>query len=379
MYRYIVVCLIFLLTTSCGGEKETPDAEVKPYVTSTDNTVSLTADQVKNVGIETGQPLLKSISEELILQGKVDVMPQGKVSVSFPLGGFVKISRLLPGMNVKKGQVLAELEDMQLIELQQDYLMAKEKFILTESEYIRQRDLNASKASSDKVFQQARSERETQWILMNALRQKLSVIGINPDDLKPENITNSVEILSPVNGFVSKVNVNAGKYTAPTDILFELIDPQKIYLVLNVFEKDLNSLSIGQRVTAFTNSDPEKLLPAKIVQISKSLNEDRMAEVHCQFENYNATMLPGLFMNGRVSITSKKALTVAEGAVVRWENKHYVFSETGVGQYKMDEVVLGSANEGWQQITSPSINSSTRLVNKNAYSLLMKIKNSEEE
>src|SRR5690606_31696233 len=127
-------------------------------------------------------------------------------------------------------------------------------------------------------FQQAKAEMETQRILMNALARKLEVIGIAPKTLTPDNISKTVPILSPIDGFVSKVNVNVGKYTAPTDMLFELVDPHDIHLSLNVFEKDLNTLSVGQRVTAYTNADPSRKFTAEIILIGKSLTDDRMAE-----------------------------------------------------------------------------------------------------
>lgn len=379
MKRYIIASLSVLMLAACESESEAPDTDTKPGVVSSETTVSLSADQLKTVSIETGQPTMEGISEVLTLQGKVDVPPQGTVSLSFPLGGYLKSTRMLPGMTVKKGQILAELEDMQFIELQQDYLTSKEKFFLAESEFTRQRDLNASKASSDKVFQQARSEMETQRILMNALAQKLEVIGLNPANLRPDNISKTVSIISPINGFVSKVNVNVGKYTAPTDMLFELVDPSDIHLVLNVFEKDLSSLSVGQSVTAFTNSEPHKKLQAKIILISKNLDQDRMAEVHCHVERYSPSLVPGMFINGNVSVNNQNALTVPEEAVVRWENKFYVFTDSGNGQFEMVEVNPGVTSEGKQQIDSATIHANSKVVIKNAYYLLMKIKNTEDK
>jgi cobalt-zinc-cadmium efflux system membrane fusion protein len=185
MIRYIIGCLGLLFLFSCESElkKESVGTSENKTVATSKQMVSFNPEQLKSVGIEVGTPQLENISGVLSLQGKIDVPPQSTISLSFPLGGYLKSTRMLPGMQVKKGQVLAELEDMQFIQLQQDYLTARENFILAESEFNRQRDLNASKASSDKVFQQARAEMETQRILRNALEQKLQVIGIILPDL----------------------------------------------------------------------------------------------------------------------------------------------------------------------------------------------------
>jgi cobalt-zinc-cadmium efflux system membrane fusion protein len=381
MKRYIIICLHLWLLSSCGKDPKTgaADAPENTDSTSLTQTVSFNAQQLKSVGVEVGTPQLEKISGTLSLQGKIDVPPQSTVSLSFPLGGYLRSTKMLPGMHVKKGQVLAQLEDMQFIQLQQDYLTAKEKFMLAETEFSRQKDLNASKAASDKVFQQARAEMETQRILTSALAQKLEVIGIDPAHLKSDNISKSVAIVSPINGFVSKVNVNVGKYTSPTDMLFELVDPRDIHLALNVFEKDLNALSVGQHVVAYSNSEPGKKFNAEIILISKNLDQDRMAEVHCHFEKYNPALVPGMYINGEVSVQNKNALTVPEEAIVRWENKFYVFTDKGSGTFEMMEVTPGVINQGKQQIEAKGLNGDTRMVVKNAYALLMKIKNTEKE
>ncbi len=381
MKPYIFITISLFLWTAC---EKNPDRGSTPTTHSTvtnpaNEVVKFTREQQRNAGIEVSAPTIETLNSTLTLQGSIDVPPQSTISLSFPLGGYLKSTRMLPGMPVKKGQVLAEIEDMQFIQLQQDYLTAKEKLTLSVSEFERQRDLNANKASSDRMYQQARTDMETQRILVNALAQKLELIGIAPEKLTAMSIHKSVPIVSPIDGFVSEVNVNVGKYTAPTDMLFELVDPRDIHLSLKVFEKDLNKLSIGQEVTAYTNADPNKLYTAKIILIEKSLDQDRMAEVHCHLDRHSATLVPGMFMNGKVSLTSNQAITVAEDAVVRWENKSYVFVEKDQEQFQMVEVQPGVIDKGKQQIEAPTVDSGKKIVTKNAYSLLMKIKNVEEE
>lgn len=379
MKTNIILMAVLWTCLSCGSDTEQQQAENPAETELATKLVSFDPEQIRNVGIEVGNPSLKQVSGVLTLQGKIDVPPQSTISLSFPLGGYLKATRMLPGMRVKKGQVLAELEDIQFIQLQQDYLTAQAKFELAQSEFVRQKDLNQNKASSDKVFQQARAEMETQRILMNALAQKLEIIGISAARLTAENISRSVPILSPINGFVSKVNVNVGKYTSPTDMLFELVDPRDIHLALSVFEKDLGTLAVGQSVTAYTNGDPDRKFNAEIILIGKSLNDDRTAEVHCHFTKFSPLLVPGMFMNGEVSIQSARALTVPEDAVVRWQNRSYVFAERDKGRFEMVEVEPGPARDGWVQISGKGIDVHSQLVFRNAYTLLMKMKNAEKE
>ncbi|GAB3806707.1 efflux RND transporter periplasmic adaptor subunit [Spirosoma humi] len=380
MKPFIICSLCLLVLASCNKNKPTETIQVPAKADSpTRQNVSFTSQQLRSVGIDVGHPQRQSVSGVLTLQGTVSIPPQGTVSVSFPLGGYLKSTDMLAGMAVHKGEVLAILEDMQYIQLQQDYLTANERFLLAQSEYNRQRDLNATKASSDKVYQQAKAEMESQRILMNALGQKLTLIGINPTNLRADNISRSIAIRSPINGVVAKINANVGKYTAPTDVLFELVDLRDIHLVLNVFEKDLAKLSVGQPIMAYTNGESRRRFRAEIILINKNLNADRMAEIQCHFKDYSVSLVPGTFMNGEVSVTTKQALTVPESAIVRWENKSYVFTEQEYGHFTMVEVTPGLLNQGKQQIEGPGITDQTKLVLKNAYALLMKIKNTETE
>lgn len=376
MKKYIAAFTLVLALFSCGNKKneENKDADVKSI-----NIIKLTSEQVKNAGLEIGNPVLKNVKDVLQLKGTVTVPPKSVISISIPLGGYVKSTNLIAGMNVHKGQVLAVLEDMQFIELQQDYLMAKEKFELAQNEHRRQKELNANKAASDKVLEQITTEMRTQRITMSSLEQKLNLLGINAKILNVNTISKTIKVISPINGLVSKVNVNVGKHVDPTDMLFELIDKKDIVLTLNAFEKDVASLSIGQTVMAFANGSDSKKYASKIAYINQSLNGDRAAEIICKVNTYNPALLPGLFINAEVEVENQKALTVPEDAVVRWQGKFYVFTALENNQFQMVEVKSGVKNEGYSQITSNAISSSSKVVTKNAYTLLMSAMNNDEQ
>ncbi|WP_127132851.1 efflux RND transporter periplasmic adaptor subunit [Pseudoflavitalea rhizosphaerae] len=379
MKQIILSCVVAILFTACGGKKEEKENVPQTDSVVAAQTVSLSAQQRSNAGIEVGFPQYENISSTIALQGMVDVPPQNTVKLSFPLGGYIKSTNMLPGKTVKKGQVMAYIEDMQFIQLQQDFLTAKTNFAFYEKEYERQRYLNSSKASSDKVFQQAKTDMDKENILINSLAEKLKLLGIDPNNLTPVNIRKEIPVLSPINGFVSKINISIGKYTSPTDILFELIDPSDLHLSLKVFEKDLPKIAVGERVYAYSNNNPDKKYAARVFLVNRTFDENRSTEIHCHFDKHAAELVPGMFMNGDVAVQDVKSLVVPEEAVVRWANKHYVFVEKGNGDFTMTEVLPGVLNGNKQQIESKEISADTKLVLKNAFSLLMKLMNAEEE
>lgn len=372
--KYLLL-LAALAFSQCRNKSE--EAE-KNASKAENNVVILTDAQLKNAPITTTQLSDRNIATQLKLNGKIDVPPQSLVSVSVPLGGFLKNTRLLPGMQVKKGEVIAELEDPQYIRLQQDYLQAKSKLHFAQLDYNRQKDLNDSQAASDKVMQQAQAEMSNQQIQLNALAQQLRLININPDKLSTGTIVKGIRIYSNINGFVSKVNVNIGKYVNPSEVLFELINPNDIVLNLRVYEKDISHLKIGQHVITYTNNDPGKKTPAEIILISKDIGMDGTADVHCRFQQHDKSLLPGMYMNAVVELQSTFSRALPEESIVDFEGKSYVFSVTGKQKYTMLTVTPGTQENGYVQIQNSSELTGKNIVVQNAYTLLMKLKNAAE-
>ncbi len=374
---HLMACSIAFSLFSCGSKTTTEESSEEVATETT--TAKLSPAKIQNIGIQTGKIQMESFSTILKVSGKVDVPPQNLISVSVPLGGYLKSSHLIPGMFVKKGETIAIIEDQQYIQLQQDYLTSASKISFLENEFQRQKELNQSKASSDKIFQQSEMELKTQKILVKSLAEKLKLAGINPEKLSENSISKSISLLSPINGYVSKVNVNIGKYIAPTDVMFELVNTSDIHLALKIFEKDLGNLAIGQKVVAYTNTNPQKKYDCEILLMGKSLNEESSTDVHCHFETYDKNLIPGTFMNAEIAITNAQAYLLPEDAIVRFENKHYIFVKKTKTDFEMMEVGIGNTEKGLTEIENGGNLMSYEIVLKGAYSLLMSLKNKSEE
>ena len=211
-----------------------------------------------------------------------------------------------------------------------------------------------------------------------SLSEKLKLIGINPENLSEKTISRSIDIRSPIYGYVSHVNVNIGKYVNPSDVLFELVNPTDIHLGLTIYEKDLDKIFIGQKLQAFTNHKPDLKYPCEIILIGKDLSEERSVEVHCHFEKYDKTLIPGMFMNAELEINSNNAKVLPDEAIVRFENINYAFIATSKNTFKMVEVKLGSSEKGLTEVTMDDSFNNKNFVLNGAYNLLMQLKNKEE-
>ncbi|MBB6270025.1 cobalt-zinc-cadmium efflux system membrane fusion protein [Pedobacter cryoconitis] len=376
----ILTSALIILFSSCKNEQKeekTAAKEQTQKLKTDEDLVQLLPAQIKNSGIEVGDFQNKEMHTTLKVNGVIDVPPENIVSISIPLGGYVKKMALIPGMKVGKGSVLATVEDQQYIQLQQDYLTAKSRLKFAEADYNRQKGLNATKATSDKLFQQSESEFSNQKILVRSLAEKIRLIGLNPSVLNENNISRAINIYAPISGYVTKVNVNTGKYVTSSDVLFELINPGALHVNLTVFENDASKLKEGQKIICTTNKHPEKKYTAIIHLITPNIGEDRTTSVHCDLKDYDKDLLPGTFMNASIELNNSSVTAVPEAAVVKWENKEYIFSAEGGNKFRMRKVETGVINNGFVEIKSALDVKS--IVVKNAYAILMKMKNSEEE
>ena len=375
--KKIFLTISILTLLGCGQKQENKTAT--PVANKVESAaVKLNNAQIANAEIQTSELIEKEISSIIKLNGKIDVPPQNLISVSVPLGGYLKSTEMLPGKIVRKGQVLAVLEDQQYIRLQQEYLLAKVKLKVVEGEFLRQRELNASKASSDKIVQVAEGEYKNAKINVKAFEENLELIGIQPKKLDETKISKRITITSPINGYVSKVNANIGKYLTPSEVLFELVNVADIHLNISVFEKDLEALAIGQKVITYNNSNPTKKHETEIILIGHSLSADKNTEVHCHFKNYDKNLVPGMYMNAEVELKNKRTHTISENAILRYENKDYVFIQVNKTTFEMIAVKVGAKENGFVEIENYTDLNEFPVVINGAYSLLMKLKNTEE-
>ncbi len=365
-----------LIFAACGNKNTTNNTTA----TVKTNTVVLNDAQYKNANLQIGLAQKRTLSAVLKLTGTIDVPPQNMVSVSAPLGGYLKSTRLLPGMPVNRGEIIASMEDPQYIQLQQDYLTGNARLTMLNAEYERQKELNKSKAGSDKILQQTESEYKIQRIAQKAIEEKLRLIGINPEGLNENNISRSISIYSPISGFVSKVNVNIGKFVNPTDVLFELVNPADIHLNLKVYEKDLDLVHIGQKVKAWTNSNPAKKYDCEVILIGKDIGSERNVEMHCHFNQYDKILVPGMFMNAEAEVKSEWDLTVPDAAIIHYEEKDYCFVNTAGKSFELVEIKKGISQNGFTAISALGTQdlSHMQLVLEGSHTLWMVLKNGDE-
>lgn len=372
----ILSLIIYLILPSCAPAKnDAPREETHQDVV---NVVEISPEQAKIIDLKIGKIEMKDLSGVIKVNGMLDVPPQNLVSISAPMGGFVKSTELLQGMKIKKGQTIVVMQHADYIQMQQDYLDTKSQLEYLETEYKRQQELSKENVNSQKTVQQSKSQYESMLARNSGLRSKLMMININPDKLSSQSIQNTITILSPISGYVTSVNVNIGMYVNPTDIMFKIVDTEHLHAELTVFEKDVPKIKIGQKVR-FTLANETKEREATVFLIGREINADRTLRVHCHLDKEDTDLLPGMYLKAYVEAGTESLPSLPTESIVSFEGKDFVFiKENKNGHYKMVEVLKGVSELGFTEVTlSKSLTNETECVVHGAYDLLAKMKNSE--
>lgn len=390
-FQYIsnlfTMTLMILIMASCNSKTE---EAAKEEHHEEKNNVELTQAQYDQANIELGSIEKRVIGSELMVNGIIDVPPQGNISINMPYGGFVKYINMLPGTSVKKGQLLATIENPEFIQFQQDYLegLANQEFL--KAEFDRQQELYNEKVASGKSFQQAKSNYLANEAKIKTMEARLKLIGINLAKIRDGIVATSVSIYSPVTGSVREVYTNMGKYIHPQDVIMDITNAEDLHVELTVYENDIPKIKKGQRIRFTLANTPDQWREAEVFLLGSSVREDRSVTVHGHLEQMYEDLLPGMYVTAKVETDSNDVWTVPEPSVVRFGGKYYIFAYTDqrtengktVHDFEMLEVIRGYTEDDYTQISlADSLReiSTIKLVSKGAFTLLATTKNSEEE
>ena len=377
VHHQSVILLLFALLTGCTSPEKPKEVQSKTVHSSE---VVLTEEQFKTTALLLGRVEQRNISGTIRANGMLDVPPQNLVTISAPLGGFVKTTELLQGMKVKKGQVIVTLEHPDYIQLQQDYLESKSQLDFLQLEYQRQEELAKENVNAAKSLQQSRSNYFGTKARVLGLLAKLKFINIDPAELEKGVISSSINLYAPISGYVTQVNVNIGMHVNAVDVMFRIMDNNHLHAEAQVFEKDIPKLKIGQHVR-LTLSNDSRERTAKVYLIGKEITPERTVRVHCHLDQEDPSLIPGLYFSALIETDNQMVNALPENAVVNFEGKDFIFilKNEALHQYQMTEIKKGSAESGFVEISLPaSFPVQTHVVVKGAYELLSFLKNTSE-
>jgi cobalt-zinc-cadmium efflux system membrane fusion protein len=236
-------------------------------------------------------------------------------------------------------------------------------------------------------LQQVTADYKSLRAQVSALEQKLALIGLDPAGLNADNITRSFPLKAPISGYVKAVNVNIGKSISPTDVLFEIVNNDNLFLELTLFEKDANKVYNGQKIRFFINNETEEH-EAVIYQTGRSVDADKIYKVYATVSKGCKNLLSGMYVTAVIETSRNKVAALPADAIVSFDDKYYIFvfdknkEENGNSftEYRIIEVQKGISDSGYTEIIFPAgiDYSNLEVVVKGAYNLLAAKKNAGE-
>jgi len=329
IFKIIGAFMLLFITASCAEkttqindnrkEKETSHEEVS-------NSVSLQQKQLDVMEIKLGKIKYVNLGKTLKVNGQLELPPQRKASVSAIVGGRVKSVAVIEGDYVTKGQVLAKLNNPEFIAMQRDYLSAKSNIIFLEKNYLRKKALFKDGITSAKSFQEAEAAFNQAKSVLNATKANLKLIGLDIALIEKGEIMSTVPIVSPISGNVQKIDINIGKFVAPEQEMFDIVDNKHLHIGLKVFEKDIDKVKVNQKVLFALTTKPEKIYEGTIFALGSAFEMDtRAVKVHAKIIGTHQGLLSGMFVEARIIIANKKVNALPNGAFVSEKGLDYIF------------------------------------------------------
>lgn len=384
MKTVIMAGFLILALSGCNQkpeaatENENQEENAEGGLTS----VVLTAQQFNALGMKVDTLSKRNFSSVVVANGQLEVLPQNEASVTAIIGANITSIDVFEGKKVNKGQVLAYLSHPDLLNLQTRYLNAWNQLQYTDKEYQRQKRLYEEEVGSGKDFQKVQSDFLSLTGEVRNLEAQLKLLKLDPEKIKQGDIVEQVPVISPINGFIEKVNVKTGQYAEPQMQMFEVINNDHIHADLMVFEKDVYKVKEGQNVTFAIESLPGETLSAKIFAVGKSFEQNPKAvHIHAEIENKKGLLISGMYITGRIATGEDYAFALPEGAIVNEDGKQVIFiSEQEGDNWKFEpvEILTGQQEDGIVEIKllSPLKKGSLVAMN-NAYYLLSEMKKGE--
>lgn len=376
-FYYILILSSVFTLGSCSNKDKKADSTSIEREKKDAGLVTITPEQFKSMNMEISNIEEKDFNKTIKASGKVDVPPNSKAKVTSFVGGYVKTIPLLVGSKVSKGQPLLMLESPDYIDLQQSYLEIAGQMEYLKSEYERQKTLFNEKISSQKKYLEAESEYKRAKATYQSLRQKLTMLNINPTQVEQGKFASQITVYSPISGNITVINTNLGMTVLPTDIVMEIVEDKDMYLDLSVFEKDAFLLKNGQTVEFTVPLVGSEVFNAKVTQIGKSIEgNERIVNVYASLSpETKQKLLTGMFVDAKLIADTKKGLSIPVDAITTEESNKFILileSKNDNGyQFRKTLIETGERNGDWiEVIPTDKINSATKYLSKGAYDAL---------
>ncbi len=391
MNKINIIIALLIFTTSCKNNEEDNSDQHKSIQShaETENTtkhhheeeeegiVNLTKKQVEVANFKYGAFETKNLSNIIRVNGETNLPPQNRAVVTTLISGTIKQIFIEQGDLIKKGQTLAIVENPDFLALQREYYSAINASSYTKKEYERQKKLYEEKISARKKYELAKANYDAEQANITGLASQLRQLSISPSNVAKGKFTRTFPLVAPISGYIGNIKASIGSYADLSQELFTIVDNSEIYLDLNIYEKDLSKIKIGQKVSFTLNNEDNSVINGKIFAVGKTFESDTKTVLsHATVDNSKNELVANMFINAIIETGESKIQALPSEAIIKLKGKDYIFvkedheKKDGHDEipFKMIEVSVGESELGYTAVeTIDRIEPNAKIVTKNTF------------
>lgn len=339
--------------------------------------IPLTEKQVDAVDLKMGQVENRELDATIKANGTLVLRAQNMGDVPSLMGGVVKSILVKDGQTVGKGQIVATIENTEMVTLQREYYSAYKESQMARMELERQKALAQNGGGIKKNLQQAEKQYQVASANLLGIGRQLQQLGISAATVAKGKFATVCPLRAPMAGTVSQITASVGSYADMQTPLMKIRNNGAVECDLNVFEKDLGKVKVGNKVFLSLTNQPGVAVSGHVYGMNEYFNEGtKTVAVHVKLDaKRGAKLFDGMYVSGQIATGRQQCVALPSKAIVTVEGKDYIFALNNKpkgGQYSFSrhEVTTGVSQDGYTEVSlCKHIRKGQKIVTDNAFYL----------
>ena len=380
--RFILVAALTVITFVgfsflSQSKAETSESENQEEEIDFQN-IPLSEKQVKAVDLKMGEAQEREMDAMLHVNGSLVLRAQDMGNVSSLMGGIVKNVYVKEGQMVSRGQVVATIENTDVVTLQREYYTAYKESEMARLELDRQKTLASAGAGIKKTLQMSEKNYKVAQANLLGTGRQLQQMGISTKEVAKGKFTTIFPLRAPISGTVSDMQASLGSYADMQTPLMKIRNNHAVECDLNVFEKDIAKVKVGDQVLVSLTNQPGVNVSGRVYGMNQYLNKGtKSIAVHVKLDaKRGAKLFEGMYVSGQIATGRQLCMTLPDKAIVSADGKQYVFalnqqhSKGGTYSFSRHEVTTGVSNNGYTEVAlCKHLKKGQKIVTDNAFYL----------
>lgn len=380
--RFILVAALTVITFVgfsflSQSKAETSESENQEEEIDFQN-IPLSEKQVKAVDLKMGEAQEREMDAMLHVNGSLVLRAQDMGNVSSLMGGIVKNVYVKEGQMVSRGQVVATIENTDVVTLQREYYTAYKESKMARLELDRQKTLASAGAGIKKTLQMSEKNYKVAQANLLGTGRQLQQMGISTKEVTKGKFTTVFPLRAPISGTVSDMQASLGSYADMQTPLMKIRNNHAVECDLNVFEKDIAKVKVGDQVLVSLTNQPGVNVSGRVYGMNQYLNKGtKSVAVHVKLDaKRGAKLFEGMYVSGQIATGRQLCMTLPDKAIVSADGKQYVFalnqqhSKGGTYSFSRHEVTTGVSNNGYTEVAlCKHLKKGQKIVTDNAFYL----------